>query len=73
MRNLAARGVESRVQQCLFRAGSARSADRLFDIPALRDFALRIVPLHANAIVRELAALVGQASSLTAQLPGFPA
>jgi hypothetical protein len=48
-RNLATRAVESRVQQCLFRWGSARSADRIFDNPALRDFVLR-GPLRANAM-----------------------
>ena len=37
-------GVESRVQQCLFRAGSARTADSVFDNLALRDFALRLSP-----------------------------
>jgi hypothetical protein len=48
-RNLAAPGVESRVQQCLFRAGCARSADSVFDNVTLRDFALRLSPLRANA------------------------
>jgi hypothetical protein len=47
--NLATRAVESRVQQCLFRGGSARPADALFENPALRDFVLR-GPLRAKAM-----------------------